>query len=436
LTWKQSLSFSSPLKSLLEKLECHFTWDLGCNKNELQDLQRNMQDKREQGCTWLVNYYNLLGYIQQALGSNSEALKYLQKAESVMQEQGKEEAGVRLQINKANLAWIYFYLGEMDKSKGYLEEVERLQRMHPAPPGCTLHPEVSGEKGWTLVKFDKYNKCKAIDCFKMALVAEPERNEWHKGLAIAMTKANVNNKCPLELKADILNQVKIAHEHEPNSLFLHALYLLKQFEVQPGDSEGEIQGLLERTLESGDLEGLSNILKYFGKISVDTAIKEAERVQEKFPNSTLALKHLANCYKWKVYKVNEDNQDSEPFARKSIGLFEEVVRHYPHSLREKVALASMHYYAGNSERADEIYQQLLSEQDLSLYRQQYIYYYYAWHLFISKRNQKSINFHMKAAEIQNISHEKQKSIRILQKVAENGKNPRCEEIKHFLERIG
>ncbi|RXN29877.1 interferon-induced [Labeo rohita] len=394
-----------------------------------------MEDKVEKGCTWLVNHYNLLGYIQQALGFNSEALTYLQKAESEMQKQGTEEAGVRLQVNKANLAWVYFLMGEMDKSKGYLEEVEGLQQMHPAPPGCTLHPEVSGEKGWTLVKFDKSKKCKAIDCFKMALEAEPERNEWHKGLAVAMSKAYVNNKCPSELKADILMQVTTAHEKEPNSLFLHALYLLKQSEVQPGDSEREMQGLLDKTLESGDLEGLSNILKYFGNISKDRAIKEAERVQEKFPESTLALKHLANCYKWKVWEEKIYRQETDPLARKSIGLFEKVVRHYSDSLREKVALASMHYYAGNTERADEIYQQLLSEKDLSPYRQQYIYHSYAWHLYTTNRNQESISFHKKVAEIQNISYEKQKSIRILQKIVENGRDPQCEEIKHFLKRI-
>ncbi len=49
----------------------------------------------------MIHYYNLLGYIQQTLGSNTEALMNLHKAESVMQELGPEEAGLRLQVNKA-----------------------------------------------------------------------------------------------------------------------------------------------------------------------------------------------------------------------------------------------------------------------------------------------------------------------------------------------
>ncbi|KAK2878831.1 hypothetical protein Q8A67_019622 [Cirrhinus molitorella] len=176
----RQLTIIMDLKQHLQKLECHFTWDLGQYRNELQGLRRNIQDILEQGCNRLVHHYNLLSYIQQTLGSDTEALDYLKKAESVMQEQGTEEAAVRLQVNKANLAWVYFLMGDMDKSKAYLEGVKRLQRMHPAPPKCTLHPEVSAEKGWTLMKFNKTKKYQAIDYFKMALKAEPERNEWHK----------------------------------------------------------------------------------------------------------------------------------------------------------------------------------------------------------------------------------------------------------------
>ncbi len=160
----------------------------------------------------MIHYYNLLGYIQQTLGSNKEALMNLHKAESVMQELGPEEAGLRLQVNKANLAWVYFFMGEMDESKNYLEEVKSLQRMHPAPPGCALHPEVSGEKGWTLVKFNMSKKRQAIDYLKMAIKAEPERKEWHKGLAMAMSKTNPIYNCSPEIKADILKQLEIAHK--------------------------------------------------------------------------------------------------------------------------------------------------------------------------------------------------------------------------------
>ncbi len=108
---------NSSLEHHLQKLECHFTWDLGSSKNELKVLLSNLNDVNQERCTWLIHYYNLMGYIQQTLGSNTEALMNLHKAESVMQELGPEEAGLRLQVNKANLAWVYFLMGEMDESK-------------------------------------------------------------------------------------------------------------------------------------------------------------------------------------------------------------------------------------------------------------------------------------------------------------------------------
>lgn len=396
----------------------------------------NLKDVNQERCTWLIHYYNLLGYIQQALGSNTEALMYLHKAESVMQKQGTEEAGVWLQVNKANLAWVCFLMGKMEESKKYLEEVKSLQQMHPAPPGCALHPEVSGEKGWTLVKFNTSKKWQAIDYLNMAIKAEPARKEWHKGLAIAMSKTYTFYYCSPELKAEILMQLKTAHENDPNNLFLHALYLEKQPEVHQEDNKRQMQVLLEKALETEDLVCLGTIFRYFRTTSVDKSIDAAERAREKFPTSTRVLKHLANCYKWKVYNMKEDNMERRTLARESTKLFEEVVRHYPDSLREKVALASMYKYAGNSEKADEIYQQLLSEKDdLSPHSQQYIYYNYACHQYSCGWLEESINLHMKVAEIPDNTVNKQKSIKILKKIGMNGKNPRCEDIWNFLERI-
>ncbi|XP_051724356.1 interferon-induced protein with tetratricopeptide repeats 1-like [Ctenopharyngodon idella] len=427
---------NSPLKSSLERLECHFTWDLGQHRNELQGMKRHMQDVDQEMCTWPVHYYNLLGYIHQALGSNTEALMNLDKAESVIQEQGTEEAGVRLQVNKANLAWVYFHLGELEKSKEYLEEVERLQRMHPAPPGCTLHPDVSGEKGWTLVKFDLSKKCQAIDYFKMALEAQPDRKEWHKGLAVVMSKDCVQSKFTPE---QIVEQLKIAYEKDPSCLFLHALYLLKlcdQKNVSSKNIEREMQDLLERILETGNLEGLHPILWYYRKeISFCKANQIAETVQEKFPTSVSALKLLANSYKWMVYDM-EGNEEKEIFARKAIKLFEEVVRHNPYSYKVKMSLASMHKYAHNRKRSDEIYQQLLSEINyLSPQRQQNIYYNYTFHLLDCRQYEESIKYHMKVAKIPSDSVHKQKSIKILQKTLRKGRSPQCEEIMLILERI-
>nr|UOF76540.1 interferon-induced protein with tetratricopeptide repeats 14 [Gobiocypris rarus] len=423
------------LKQRLEKLECHFTWDLG-SKNELLDLLSNLNNVDQEMCTWPVHYYNLLGYIQVTFGSNTEALMNLHKAESVIQEQGTEEARVRLQVNKANMAWVYFHLGEMDKSKEYLQEVERLQRMYPAPPGCTLHPEVSGEKGWTLIKLDMSKKRQAIDYFKMALKAEPERKEWHKGLALVMNMEFVQSEFTLDT---IVEQLKIAHEKEPNGLFIHAHYLLKlcnQKKVPPENIKREMQGLLERSLETGNLEGFSIILRYYREEdSLDKAIEIAETAHERFPSSVKVLQQLAHCYKWKVFRMEEGNE-RDTLARKSIMFLEEDVRHSPHAYKAKIALASMHCYARDFEKADEIYKCLLSEEkDLSPQRQQHLFYSYAQHLNHNRHSRDSISFYMKTAEIPEMTVCKQKSIKVLESIVRRGRDPRCREILHFLKGI-
>ncbi|XP_018934732.2 interferon-induced protein with tetratricopeptide repeats 1B-like [Cyprinus carpio] len=421
----------------LKGLECHFTWDLGQYRNELQGMRRNMQDVEQQACIRLIHYYNLLGYIQQTLGFNTEALTYLHRAESVIQEQGTEEAGVQLQVNKANLAWVYFLMEEMDKSKGYLEEVERLQRMHPAPAGCALHPEVSGEKGWTLVKFNKSKKRQAIDYFKMALKAEPERKDWHKGLAIAMSRAYIKSEFTPQLEAEILQQVKKAAEMDPNDLFLQSLYILKKFEVQAEKNDKDVQSLVEKSINTGNLEGLGYVFEYFKNISIERAIQEGERVQEKFPTSPKVLRILSNLYKGKLFTMKENSQKRKILIQTCMKLFEKLVIHYPDCVRGWLALATLHRYANNTKKANEIYQQLLSEKDdLPPHTQQLLYYSYACHLHQSRQSRdKSINFLMKAAEIQNISEDKQKSIMILKQTVKNGRNSRCEEISQFLKRV-
>ncbi|TRY77540.1 hypothetical protein DNTS_001959 [Danionella cerebrum] len=402
------------LRSKLEKLESHFTWNLGSYKNELQKLKRKMETEHQS-----VHFYNLLGFIQDSLGFHEEALMSLQKAGSVIQE--KEPREVQLQVNKANLAWVYFHLGDLEKVKEYVEEVERLWGIHPAPPGCSLHPEVCGEKGWTLVRFSKEKKQEAITFFKMALKAEPNRKEWHKGLALAMSKAFLWSELTQELKDRILVQVKRAAEFDPNDLLLQCLYVLKKSEIQKENTEEEMQTLLQKAISTGNLTGLCYIIEYFRRISIDRAIQEAQRVWEKFPTPEVN-KRLAIIHKHKVFIMRESLKRRQE-AMKTIEFYKEFVKAYPEDLGGWVTLANLHCYTHNVERATEIYQELLSkEQDFPPHDKQYLYRKYANHLrFNEKSEARSIDFLMKAAEINALSEEREKSIRVLESILLKGK---------------
>ncbi len=107
----------------------------------------------------------------------------------------------------------------------------------------------------------------------MAIKAEPERKERHKGLAIAMSRAYIKSECTQQLEAEILQQVKTAAEMDPNNLFLQSLYILKRSEGQAEENDNEVESLVERSINTGNLEGLAYILEYFKKISIERAIQ-------------------------------------------------------------------------------------------------------------------------------------------------------------------
>ncbi|XP_042565504.1 interferon-induced protein with tetratricopeptide repeats 1B-like [Clupea harengus] len=288
-------SFKTPLERCLENLECHFTWILSGDVRYLQDY---LEDCRQHGCAWEGHLYNLLGYITYHISkSPEEALTYLRKAEVVLKGHNMEGRGPRLLVNQANLAWVHYLLGEQAKSEAYLKEVARLQEDFPAPPGCDLHPEVYGEKGWTQVKFDNDFKQKAIDNFELALRGDPDRKGWHTGLALAKYRAPFSTG-DKQLREEIIQQMKHAKTIDPDNLHLAAVY----------------------------------------------------------------LKALAQ-----VGRNTEDSgtADFRELMRKCIHIYEEVTSFYPYYYCGKIALADIYAISGNTEKADQIYMDLLKEEDLN-----------------------------------------------------------------------
>lgn len=224
---------------------------------------------------------------------------------------------------------------------------------------------------------------------------------------------------------------------DPNDLLLQSIYVLKKFELQGENVDEEMQSLLEKSIETKNLSGLSSIFYYYRNYSTEKGFHEGERVRKHFPTSTKVLKIVADLHKWKVYNMRGNTEQRENLARKSIELFEELVKHYPDHLKVKLALASLHQNAHNTEKANEIYQQLLSETDdvMPHHRQQQLYYFYAGFLYHSRSrlSRDSVYFYMKAAAIPEMTARRQKSIKILEKIIRRGRDPRCAEIQSFLE---
>lgn len=69
-------------------------------------------------------------------------------------------------------------------------------------------PQPSEQPIRNTVGHNKSKNGQATDYFKMALKAEPEREEWHKGLAMAMSKGYRKSEFTPDLNAEILEQLK------------------------------------------------------------------------------------------------------------------------------------------------------------------------------------------------------------------------------------
>ncbi|XP_030643347.1 interferon-induced protein with tetratricopeptide repeats 1-like [Chanos chanos] len=427
------------LNKQLERLECHFTWNLDNSPTKLDQLWEHLEEKIQEECSWLGHLYNLLGYVHHARGYTKEALSYLKRAEGMIREQGPTELYSRLLVNQTNLAWVHYCRGELTESQTYLEKVQKLQQASPPPPECNLHPEVSGEKGWTLVKFGKSYRHRAIECFEMALKGEPERKEWHKGLAIAMSGAYLKSEITPELQTKILEQIKKARDKNPDCLYMVSLYLVKLPLCQSSVPEAivkEALSLVDRM--SINWEGLSNILEFLRrKVSLDSALDVAQRALKKFPQSSGVKKQVAICYKWKIFSIKENSTKKQNLISKAVDFYEEVIGSYPHYLRGKLDLATMYSLSGNEQRADQIYSDLFLKTDsLEPRALQLLYSRYGSHLnWLKRSSDESIDYHKKAAEIPALSEDRENSIRILNSIVQRGQHHKCEEIRNFLENL-
>ncbi|XP_041920763.1 interferon-induced protein with tetratricopeptide repeats 2-like [Alosa sapidissima] len=428
-------SFKTPLRRKLDSLECHFTWNLSGSKGQrVEGLREYLEEVRKGGgCPWEGHLYNLLGYIVYHItDSAEEALAHLRQAEVALKEREPEGRGPRLLVNQANLAWVHYHLGELPKCHACLEEVTRLQEDFPAPPGCELHPEVYGEKGWTQIKFEHDLKKQAVANFEMALRGDPDRKEWHVGLAFAKYRVyyGVGNG---KLSEEIIKQIERAKTMDPDNLRMSALYLVAL--AAAGQKTEETTREAEKLVQQikPDQDGLGDLLHFFRVYdSPDRALQIAEESVEKYPSEKVGKKQLAHCYRRKIYESVE-NIDQE-LMRKSLDIYEEVISLYPYREDLKMNIAGLYAQSGNIEKADRIYECLLSKsEDLEPKCLQMLYSRYAKHLIWFKNlSVKSIVYHKKVVEIQVHSWERQNSLTILWKIARNNNHPKSEEIQDFL----
>ncbi|XP_049910908.1 interferon-induced protein with tetratricopeptide repeats 5-like [Epinephelus moara] len=428
------------LESKLEALQCHFTWNLDPSRSELLRRSESLEDiGTEEGNSWLGHIYNLRGFIQYKLGFTEDAQSFFSRAAEAFRQIRHRNEGPWLMVNYGNLAWLHHHLGNQAESQSYLSKVDALINQYPSPSPDELHPEIYAEKAWTLMKFSGEKKL-IVDYFQRAIKMQPDMVEWNTSHTLELVHAfkHIDEK----VEAEIFEKLRIAREQDPENLYL-AAYYLEQCAKLGERIEDEARELARKVLRNpvGSYGGIKPLLWiYRNYISVDEAIALAEEALKKHPDERYLKRCASLCYKWIIYFSDRLPERSK--IDRAIRLHEEVISLYPHSsLMKKVDLANIYAKSNYSQaKAEQIFQELLErdriENDLEPTDKQMLYNNYAKRLFFDhQEDQKAVQYHMKAAAIQNQSSFRANSIRFLERIKDKDRSPMCREIAEFLENL-
>ncbi|XP_042272984.1 interferon-induced protein with tetratricopeptide repeats 1B-like [Thunnus maccoyii] len=428
----------STLEAKLKALQCHFTWDIDPSRSKLLCVKEELEDiGTEEGNSWLGHIYNLQGYIHYQLGLTEDARRFFSRATEAFRRLRNtvSDEGPWLVVNYGNLAWLHHHLGEQAESQTYLSKVDTLLKKYPSPSQDELHPEIYAEKAWTLMKFGKDKKPLVADYFQRAIRMQPDMVEWNTSRIIALVNAARFNDTPVG--EDILEEMRMAKEQDPENLYLAAQYLEQR--AKKGERiEDEARELARKVLENpvSSYSGIKVLLNvYKNYVSVDEAVALAEEALKKHPDERYLKRCAALCYRWRIVWA-WDSRIKQSTIDRGISLHKEVISLYTDSLVNKITLANIYVKSNHSQdEAEKIYQELL-EMDLEPSEKQLIYNYYAKHLSFDRRDyNRSIEYNMKAAEIPHQSYYRENSIKVLRKIKEKNRSPMCGEIEELLAKL-
>lgn len=425
----------SDLESTLVSLECHFTWVLDISRSKLLYLRDALEDiGSEEGYCWLGHIYNLQGFIHHQLGLVGEARSFLCRAAEAFRQLRNtvSDEGPWLVVNYGNMAWLHHQMGEQAQSWEYLSKVDALMTEYPSPSLDDPHPEICAEKAWTLMKFSSQEKLLAVDYFQRALRMQPDVVEWQTSRVLALVKAFMHRKENLD--SDILEKVKIAKEHDPGNLYLAALYLEAQ--AHKGERiQDEAQKLAQRVLGKpvSSYSGMKPLLRLYRiYVSMDEAVDVAEEALERHPDARYIKRCAAICYKRKVFSQSSNHLERSLVDR-AISLHKETIALYPHSsLKMQISLANIFAKSNRRVEAEELFKELL-RTDLDPEEEQMVCSFYAKHLqYSQKEGNKAVMYYMRAAAIPHQSFYREDSVRRLEKISEEKRQPVSRDIHDFL----
>ncbi|NWH63465.1 IFIT5 protein, partial [Geococcyx californianus] len=412
------------LKCSLLQLQCHFTWNLRREDVDLDDLEETIGDQIKFFIKFNITNYNLLSYVCYLKNMKEKALRSLQKAEEIVQNNHPDEIARRSLVTWGNYAWICFYMERYEEAQSYVSKVENSYKKLSCTAQWKIQfPEIYAEKGWAYLKFGGNYYKEAKNCFENALKDEPNNPEFHAGYAIAIYRSEDYLLGQCEDASLSFKALKRAVELNPWDTSIVALLALK-FQDLKRDDEGEayIKEAMQKTPD------LPYVLRYAAKFyrrkgEADKALEIVKKALEVTPNSAILQHQLGLCYRAKLFQLKKTRyppqEQVQELIQNSIFHFKIVVEKRPKLFVAYTDLANMYGEAKRYEEGEETLQKALQINNLSDYDKQQIYYHYGnFHRFHMKSESEAIQFYIEALKIANDSYYFHKCRTILKKLLE------------------
>ncbi|GCB77390.1 hypothetical protein scyTo_0019991, partial [Scyliorhinus torazame] len=248
-----------------------------------------------------------------------EAIQNLKEAEKILRENHEDEFDKRIIVTYGNYAWVYYHKGQLTEAQFYLDKLERICKQFPDASRYTaMIPEVYGEKGWSLLKTAARYYEEAKECFKKALEEDPNNTDWNVGYAIVLSRLEgFSGTSESRACSESVKQFRRVLELDPDHGEAMVLLALK---LQQLNQSEEALELIEEALQMSP--DLPHVLRYAAKYyrlkgDVEKAVELLKKRLEITPHSTFFHHQIGQCYRNKLFSLNENPPSDPAFQRRA-----------------------------------------------------------------------------------------------------------------------
>lgn len=345
------------IEEKLNKLECHFTWDIKKEDADLNFLEVKFTESLPFQTQHGGNVYNFLAYIKYLQGFKDKSLSYL--------EQAKEKSSCV--VTYGNLAWLHHHMSNDEMARVYLEKLAEISGASPSPAEAELLCEVRSEKAWSLLWFSKKYFSRAKDIFQEALEKEPEDKEWNTGYAFALfllegLEIREDKRVPFE-ESSAVSQLKKAMKLDPDNAMIPVYLGLK---CNKNKRNAEAWEYMREALRMApyDLNVVIHVAKFMKKQECyDMSLGVLQKMLTKAPDSSLLHHEIANNYRWKAKQL-EDIHNPQ-LLRLCIHHLEQGERFNPNFIYPQIELAVRYSEVKEYAKARQKFEELFARPDLN-----------------------------------------------------------------------